>query len=160
VLKKLVNVLEVVALVAAGFTVVMLFAGGGGDEQVATDDTADAEGAALFSASCAGCHGADGGGGVGPQLSDGAVLEAFPDEGDEIAVVTDGRGGMPAFGDRLSAEEIAAVVAFTRTTLAGEAAEGSEGTVAEQTTTTAEPTTTTEAAPQYDDDEDRQDEYP
>ena len=158
-LKKLVNVLEVAALVAAGFTVVMLFVGGGG-EQVATGDTADAEGAALFSASCAGCHGADGGGGVGPQLSDGAVVEAFPDEAGEIAVVTDGRGGMPSFGDRLSAEEIAAVVAFTRTTLAGEAAGGSQGTDAEQTTTTAEPTTTTEAPPQYDDDEDRQDEYP
>ena len=42
----------------------------------------------------------------------------YPDPADQIAVVTNGRGGMPAFGDRLSAEEIAAVVEYTRTVLA------------------------------------------
>ena len=42
----------------------------------------------------------------------------FPDPQDQIAVVTHGRGGMPAFGERLSPEEIAAVVDYTRTVLA------------------------------------------
>jgi mono/diheme cytochrome c family protein len=34
---------------------------------------------------------------------------------DEIELVTDGRGSMPAFGGRLSSAEIDRVVAFTRT---------------------------------------------
>jgi mono/diheme cytochrome c family protein len=115
VLKQVVNVLEVVALVAAALVVVMLFAnepdtGGGGDTA-----SADAVGAEVFSTSCAGCHGADAGGAIGPQLSGGAVVEAFPDEADQIVVVTEGRGGMPAFAGQLTPEEIAAVVAYTRT---------------------------------------------
>ncbi len=73
------------------------------------------DGAAVYGQSCAGCHGADGGGGRGPQLSEGAVVEAFPEVDDEIGVVTLGRGGMPAFGSRLTPAEIEAVVEFTRT---------------------------------------------
>jgi mono/diheme cytochrome c family protein len=45
-------------------------------------------------------------------------VAVYPDAADEIAVVTNGRGGMPAFSERLSAEEIAAVVDYTRTVLA------------------------------------------
>lgn len=157
-LKKIVNGLEVVALLAAGFTVVMLFAGGSGaDEEEVASGPADL-GAEVFASSCASCHGADGGGGVGPQLSDGAVIAAFPDAADEIVVVTEGRGGMPAFGGDLSAEEIAAVVEFTRTTLAGEAAGGEPPA---ETTTSAPPTTaaptTTVAEQQYDEQYDQQD---
>ena len=119
-LKKAVDVLEVVALVAAAVTVVMLFVGGTDDDPAPAASGGESDlGAEVYASSCAGCHGSDGGGGVGPQLADGAVVEAFPDPADEVAVVTDGRGGMPAFGDRLSAEEIDAVVEFTRTTLAG-----------------------------------------
>ncbi len=59
----------------------------------------------LFAANCAGCHGAEGKGGFGPDLrgqytygkSSAAVK----------ASITNGRGGkMPAFADRLSAEQI------------------------------------------------------
>lgn len=115
-LKTVVNVLEVVALVAAALVVVMLFAnepdtGGGGGSTA----SAGAAGAEVFGTSCAGCHGPDGGGAIGPQLNDGAVVEAFPDEADQIVVVTQGRGGMPAFAGQLTPEEIAAVVAYTRT---------------------------------------------
>lgn len=142
-LKRLVDVLEVVALVAAAIAVVMLFVAQGDDgEQEVAAGGADL-GAEVYAASCAGCHGADGGGGAGPQLSDGAVVDAFPDEADQVAVVTDGRGGMPAFGERLSAEEIAAVVAYTRTDLAG----ASAGDEPETTTTTEAPTTTSTTAP-------------
>jgi mono/diheme cytochrome c family protein len=42
------------------------------------------------------------------------VVESLPDEAEQIDVITDGRGGMPAFGDQLSAEEIEAVTAYTR----------------------------------------------
>jgi mono/diheme cytochrome c family protein len=75
------------------------------------------DGAAIFGRSCAGCHGGDGSGGIGPRLAGGRVVADFPDPQDQIAVVTNGRGGMPAFGERLGPEEIAAVVEYTRTVL-------------------------------------------
>ena len=73
--------------------------------------------AALYGRSCGGCHGGDGSGGIGPRLA-GRVVAAYPDPQAQIAVVTDGRGGMPGFGGRLSEEEIAAIVDYTRTVLA------------------------------------------
>lgn len=42
------------------------------------------------------------------------MVAAFPDEADQVQVVAEGRGGMPSFGDRLSPEEIDAVVEYTR----------------------------------------------
>lgn len=94
-------------------------------------------GAAIFSERCASCHGATGGGGVGPQLSDGMVLETFADPADQIEWVSLGSegfleagvygdagkpvgGGMPAFGGTLTPEELVAVVAHERVTLSGE----------------------------------------
>lgn len=38
----------------------------------------------------------------------------YPDEDDQIAVVTQGRSAMPAFGERLTDDEIALVVEYTR----------------------------------------------
>ncbi len=111
-LRRIVNGLEVVALLAIGVFVVMLFAnepGGGGS------GSAGGPGAEIFAARCAGCHGRDGGGGIGPQLSDGKVVDAYPDAADEATVVTDGQGRMPAFGGRLTPQEIDQVVAYTRT---------------------------------------------
>jgi mono/diheme cytochrome c family protein len=113
--KRGVVVVELLALVAAAGFVIALFVydpgdGGGGRDEPTT-------GPEIFAASCAGCHGADGGGGAGPQLSDGAVVEAYPDPAAEVAVVTDGTGTMPAFGDDLTPEQIAAVVEYTRTGL-------------------------------------------
>ena len=74
-------------------------------------------GAQLYRSNCAGCHGGDGGGGIGPQLRDGAVTSAFKDAASQVDFVKSGTGGMPAFRDRLSENEIQAVVEFTRTTL-------------------------------------------
>lgn len=117
--RRFVTLIEiVVAVVALGF-VIMLFAnqpddeGGGG-----TESARSTPGAAIYDANCASCHGADGGGGVGPALA-GEVVAAFPNAGDEIAVVTDGRRGMPAFDGRLTTEEIEQVVEYTRTGLGG-----------------------------------------
>lgn len=72
------------------------------------------DGSAVYSDNCASCHGADGSGGFGPALAGGAVVEAFPDPADQIAVITDGRNGMPDFGGSLSPEEIQAVTDYTR----------------------------------------------
>lgn len=80
-------------------------------------DPALREGRDLYQSSCVQCHGADGGGGRGPKLSGGAVVEAYPDLGTQIVVVREGKGGMPAFGDKLSTAEIEAVVRYTREVL-------------------------------------------
>lgn len=98
-------------------------------------------------ASCAGCHGATGGGGTGPQLSDGEVLKTFPDPVAMMEWIHLGattwvggstgpygdparEGGphdlsmfaaeMPGFPD-LTPEELAGVTRFIRETLSGEA---------------------------------------
>lgn len=76
------------------------------------------DGAAIFADNCSACHGGDGGGGIGPQLSDGRAERQYPYIADQIAVVSEGRGEMPKFGGTLTPEEIAAVVLYTRTDLA------------------------------------------
>ena len=83
---------------------------------------------------CAGCHGAEGGGGVGPALLEGEVLSAFVDWREHAIWVVNGSppagqvyndegeistGGMPSNGDKLSAREILAVVYFERVELGG-----------------------------------------
>jgi len=109
--KRIVTVIEIAVLLGAAVFFVLLFA----NEPGSGGSAAAAPGASLFAANCASCHGTDGGGGVGPQLSDGKVTAAFPDAADEIDVVTNGRGSMPAFGKSLSADEINRVVEYTRT---------------------------------------------
>ena len=66
---------------------------------------------------CSRCHGSDGGGRSGPRLNSGRVVERFPDVADQVDLIVQGRGGMPGFGERLSADEIDAVVAYTRDVL-------------------------------------------
>jgi mono/diheme cytochrome c family protein len=76
----------------------------------------DAEkGAAVFAQNCAGCHGANAeGGSVGPSL----VAAQLKAESDQFFrdTITNGVAGtaMPAWGGRLSAQEIADVIAFVR----------------------------------------------
>jgi mono/diheme cytochrome c family protein len=94
-------------------------------------------GEAVFE-TCAGCHGANGEGGVGPAL--GTVLSVFSSCADHIDWVTRATGGfqeegidtygdlakpvggggfMPAFDTSNTAEEIASVVAFERIRFGG-----------------------------------------
>ena len=110
--RRVVNVVEVLALVALAFAVVMLFANEGGTSYNATGAS---PGAQIYAASCAGCHGADGGGGTGPQLAGGAAVKRFPAVAEQITFVTDGSGAMPSFGGRLTPAEIRDVVEYTRT---------------------------------------------
>ena len=95
--------------------------------------------------SCASCHGAAGGGGVGYAFSGGSVLQTFPHIEDQIRYVyygtegynaegveiygnpdreggphvTGNLGVMPAFGGQLTQYEIVAVVCHERYTLGG-----------------------------------------
>ena len=82
-----------------------------------TATTGAPNGAQLYRSNCSGCHGGDGGGGIGPQLRDGAVTSSFKDAASEVAFVKTGGSGMPSFNSQLSDAEIQAVVDFTRTTL-------------------------------------------
>ena len=66
---------------------------------------------------CANCHGNDGGGGRGTKLSDGRMITQYPNVDDQIEVIVDGVGSMPAFAEVLDAGQIAAVVRYTREVL-------------------------------------------
>jgi mono/diheme cytochrome c family protein len=122
-LRRISYIVEAIVGIVVILTVVLLFANDPEQPPAAPAAAVEAaggvDGAAVFGDNCAGCHGGDGSGGIGPRLAGGRVVQRFPDPADQIAVVTDGRGGMPAWRDRLSEEEIAAVVEYTRTVLAG-----------------------------------------
>lgn len=126
-MKRLVAVVQIAALLCAVTFVVLLFANEP-DEAGSTaapppansdvdggNDEAAVDGAEVFANRCASCHGSDAGGALGPKLSEGRVVERFPDIADQIAVIAEGQGGMPAFGDRLSEAEIQAVAEYLRT---------------------------------------------
>lgn len=121
-LRKFVNWFEMGALLAIAVFVGMLFLNAPTAPPATPVEAVAAaggvDGGALYGRSCAGCHGGDGSGGIGPRLA-GTVVAKYPDPEAQIAVVTDGKRGMPSFAARLSAEEIAAIVEFTRTVLGG-----------------------------------------
>ena len=92
-----------------------------------------ADGAHVYEASCAACHGAGGEGGAGPAMTDGEVFATFPTVAEHIVWVVSGStgvglgnpygddaagrvvaGGMPGFGDALTAEELIGVVLYER----------------------------------------------
>lgn len=120
------TVLELVGWSLAVFFVILLFAGprvvaedkaetapakAQGTAPAKTQDSAPAvDGKAVFTDTCGSCHtlsAAGTSGSVGPNLDD-VSLDASTIEG----IVRDGRGGMPALGDKLSDDEISAVAAF------------------------------------------------
>lgn len=114
-LRTAVRVVEVVALLASLAFVVLLFANEPSTSSVPAASSGDpVDGAAVYASRCSTCHGDDGDGGRGPTLGGGVVAAEFPDPADQVAVVTNGRGTMPSFRTRLTPEEIAAVVEYTR----------------------------------------------
>jgi mono/diheme cytochrome c family protein len=98
-------------LLALAATLGLVLSACGGDSEPGGEQS---EGQAVYSANCARCHGPDGEGGVGPKLNDGAVVENFPDIEDQLAIIREGRAGMPAWEDSLTPEEIQAVADYTR----------------------------------------------
>ena len=78
-----------------------------------------ADGAATYKSKCAMCHGADGAG----QTPAGKSMKVKPLGSDEVQKLTDdemaeiiaeGKGKMPGYKSKLSAEEIGLVVKFVR----------------------------------------------
>ena len=77
------------------------------------DPTTVAQGKALFTSTCAPCHRADGGGNIGPNLTDAYWLHGSKPT-DIFHCVHDGvpAKGMPTWGPQLGDEKIETVVAF------------------------------------------------
>ena len=95
--------------------------GGGEDSgpppQQVVDQGNSSDGVEVFAQNCAACHGGDGEGGSGPRL---AGEEAYTSADVVVDQIRNGGGGMPAFGDRLSDQELADVSAYVVERLASE----------------------------------------
>lgn len=88
--------------------VMAVLAGCGGaykDISAALGDATNGE--ALFSASCAGCHGADATG-----SESGPDIAGIEDNDETIGVIVEGDGSMPAFGESLSDQDISDILAW------------------------------------------------
>ena len=81
--------------------------GEGGGEQAGPEQGNAERGATVFAANCSGCHGGNGTGGNG-----GPDLSSVTSMSEVIAQVTNGGGGMPAFGDQLTKQQISDVAAY------------------------------------------------
>lgn len=76
-------------------------------------DTLMADGAQVYTSNCAVCHGAEGGGGIGPKLAGNSVISG----GDFVVErILNGfiEHGMPPFRDALNDHQVAAVATFIR----------------------------------------------
>ena len=78
------------------------------------------DGAALYKSKCAMCHGADGSGSTSMGKSMGLKPLGSPDvqkmsDADLTALITNGKGKMPAYKGKLTDAQISDVVAYIRT---------------------------------------------
>jgi mono/diheme cytochrome c family protein len=101
-----------------GLSVLVGACAAGSPPEVANGDPVLQEGRTLYQTQCMSCHGTSGGGGRGPKLAGGTLLADFPSQAEQVALVAGGRNAMPAFGGRLDASQIEAVVRYTREVLA------------------------------------------
>jgi mono/diheme cytochrome c family protein len=107
-----------IALLFAGLALVSgACASGGGSDVDLSSDPELQTGRDVYNANCARCHGPEGGGGVGIKINDGLMEIRFPDIEDQIALITSGFGGMPAWEGTLTPEEIRAVARYEREVL-------------------------------------------
>ncbi len=105
VLKRLMTVVVALALV-------VLTACGGGGPTLPPDASPELViGQEIYRQRCQSCHGSNGGGGIGPSVRE---IETRLDDQAQVDVVVNGRKNMPRFDSVLTAEEIAAVVRYTR----------------------------------------------
>lgn len=82
----------------------------------AGDISAIAQGRALFDAmNCSGCHAAEGGGGMGPPLSDGQWIYGGQPADIYLTIAQGWPNGMPAWGEALPPQAIWELVAYIQT---------------------------------------------
>lgn len=83
-----------------------------------TPDPVLVAGRQVWMDNCVRCHGADGGGGRGPKLKNGAVAFKYPNVEVQRSIVIQGLNGkMPGFRTVLTPDEINSVVEYTRQVL-------------------------------------------
>ena len=104
--------LKVCASIPALVLAALVVSACGGSSGDSNESSAPRTGREIYVESCQTCHGRSGEGFVGPSLIDAAAR--YPDVADEIAIVTNGIGEMPAWGGRLTTAQIATVVEYTR----------------------------------------------
>lgn len=91
-------------------------AGGEGGVAIDPSEGDPSAGEQIFAGNCASCHGASGAGGnVGPSLQEPSLAQ---EEEAVVNQILEGGGGMPAFEDQLSDQEIADVAAYVTQSLA------------------------------------------
>jgi cytochrome c6 len=74
-----------------------------------------ADAAALFAAKCAACHGKDGKGtAVGQKMGAHDITALKEGEAEIVAVISNGKGKMSAYKDKLSQDEIKALAKFVK----------------------------------------------
>ena len=87
---------------------------------LAVGTQAQSDGAKIFKANCVLCHAADGRG----NTTAGKALKAKDLQSDEVQkqsdaalseTITNGKGKMPAFGDKINPEDVKSLVAYIRT---------------------------------------------
>lgn len=71
-------------------------------------------GRVVYANNCAVCHGPNGEGGAGFKLVGGATAKKYPNPKTTKQIVEKGRGAMPGWKGKLSADEIDAVVRYVR----------------------------------------------
>jgi len=78
------------------------------------DSAALANGQAVFSTKCASCHGPDGGGLIGPNLTDVYWINGSGKPASVLTIIKDGvmSKGMPAWGSLLSEDELVHLSAY------------------------------------------------
>jgi cytochrome c oxidase cbb3-type subunit 3 len=81
------------------------------------DPSAVGDGHAVFASTCAACHRADGGGNIGPNLTDSYWIHGTGQPGDIYTCAHDGvpAKGMPAWGPVLGDKKVAEAVAYVLT---------------------------------------------
>jgi len=90
------------------------------DEKALTQQASNVDhvklGAKVFTSRCTPCHGPNGGGGIGPNLTDDFWIHGTGSAGDIAKVVHDGvtEKGMPAWGDVLQPDELKDVAVYVR----------------------------------------------
>jgi len=120
----------------------VVYMGAFGSRAKAATNSPVVVGAGYYNANCAACHGANGEGGVGPQLNNGAVLKQWPKLVDHLAwvhtggsthigqtiggVVVTAANAMPAFAGTLTDAQIADVVCYERVTFGGGPADSTD----------------------------------
>ena len=85
----------------------------GADVQPATDDETMAEGQLIFTAQCAVCHLPDGGGLIGPNMTDDYFIHG-PEFADSVLIIEEGvvEKGMISWKTQMPREEILAVASY------------------------------------------------